>query len=115
LTDTVRDAESETPVYRPNKGFVIKKAATRQNVLDAFYREAAVGGGGAACFYPNHSIVARKGKRFVRLTICYTCGEFGVSGSFGSWMRGFSTADPILSEELINRLIAKYGVETKPR
>jgi hypothetical protein len=113
LTDTIAEKPEEKPVYIPNKRFVIKKAATRASVLEAFYREAAVGGGGAACFYPNHSIVARKGKRFVRLTICYTCGEFGVSGSFGSWMRGFSTSDPILSEAIINRLLEKYGMPVK--
>src|ERR1043165_158612 len=53
-TDTVREGVDEKPVYKPNKKYVIKKASTRTNVLNAFYRDAAVGGNGAACFFPNH-------------------------------------------------------------
>jgi hypothetical protein len=114
-TDTVREKRDEKPDYIPNKKYVIKKAATQTKVLNAFYRDIAVGGNGAACFYPNHSIIARKGKKFVELTICYTCGEFVVTGSFGKWSRGLSTNDPMLSEELITRLIEKYGVSMKAR
>lgn len=112
-TDTVGESRDEKPDYIPNKKYVIKKAATRTKVLDTFYRDAAIGGNGAACFFPNHSIVARKGKKFIELTICYTCGKFVVSGSFGKWSRGLSTDDPILSEALINRLLEKYGVPIK--
>ena len=113
-TDTISEEPKEKPVYIPNKKYVIKKASTRMKVLNAFYRDVAVGGNGAACFYPNHSIFARQGKKFIKLTICYTCGEFVVSGSFGQWSRGLSTNDPILSEGLINRLLEKYGVPIKP-
>jgi hypothetical protein len=108
-TDTISEEPEEKPVYQPNKKYVIKRAATRSRVLNAFYRDIATGGNGAACFYPNHSIVARKGKRHVRLTICYTCGEFVVSGSFGEWDAGLNTDDPIFSEEIIKRLLEKYG------
>ena len=114
-TDTVREGVDEKPVYKPNKKYVIKESSTRTKVLNAFYRDVAVGGNGAACFFPNHSIVAGKGNKTLKLTICYTCGEFAVSGSFGKWSRGLSTNDPILSEALINRLLEKYGVPMKAR
>jgi len=114
-TDTISEEPQEKPVYIPNKKYVIQKAATRAKVLNAFYRDVAVGGNGAACFYPNHSIVARKCRRTVTLTICYTCGEFAVSGAFGRWSRGLSTNDPILSETIINRLLEKFGVPIKAK
>jgi len=114
-TDTVSEEPEKKPEYVPNRKYVIRKAATRDRVLRAFYYDIATGGSGAACFYPNHSIVARKGKRTVTLTICYTCGEFVVSGAFGKWSRGLSTKDPIPSEALINRLLEKYGVPIKTR
>ncbi len=112
-TDTIRESADEKPVYRPNKKLVVKNKTTRLKVLNSFYRDLATGGNGAACFYPNHSIVARKGKMFVKLTICYTCGEFQATGSFGEWNAGISTLDPILSELLIDSLIEKYGVAMK--
>lgn len=114
-TDTVQETPDEKPVYKPNKRLVIKKASTRAKVLNAFFYDIATGGNGAACFYPNHSFVARRGKKFIRLTICYTCGEFTASGSFGQWDAGISTKDPISSEVLINRLLEKYGVPVPAR
>src|SRR5215204_4600128 len=48
-TDTISEKPEEKPVYRPNKKYVVKRAATRSRVLNAFYRDIATGGNGAAC------------------------------------------------------------------
>jgi hypothetical protein len=112
--DTVQEAPDVKPVYTPNRKYVVRKSVTRTKVLTAFYRDIATGGNGSACFYPNHSIIARKGRKSVTLTICYTCGEFVVSGSLGEWDAGISTRDPIASEELLNALLKKYGAAAKP-
>lgn len=111
ITDTIQEPVTEKPVYKPNKSYVIKNAGTRKKVLDLFYWDLALGGGDAACYYPNHSIIARKGRKTLNIDICYTCHKFVVSGSFGGWQGGM-WGEP-RSEELIDRLIDKYGAPYK--
>ena len=111
LTDTIREPVDEKPVYIPNKSYLIKNAATRKKVLDYFFWDVANGGGDAACFYPNHSIIAINGNKKVSIDICYTCNEIFVSGAFGQWQSGIY-GEPI-SEDLINKLIEQNGVPIK--
>lgn len=110
-TDTNHEPVDEKPVYTPNRKYVIKKTATQKKILNAFYKDLAMGGSGAACFYPNHSIIARKGEKNVTIVICFTCHEIAVSGSFGKWDAGMY-GEPH-SEDLMNDLLSKYGVAAK--
>ena len=111
LTDTIREPVDEKPIYIPNKSYVVKNAVTRKKVLDFFYWDVANGGGDAACYYPNHSIIAKKGNKTVSINICYPCNKFVVSGAFGKCSVGL-WGEPI-SEDLINKLIEQNGVPIK--
>jgi hypothetical protein len=112
LTDTVRENVQDPP-YIPNWKYVIRDATTRKKVLYTFYRDLALGGNGAACFYPNHSIIARQGRKEVKIVICFTCHEFVVNGAFGNWDGGMDSEPK--AEDVLDRLIVKNGARIPPK
>jgi hypothetical protein len=111
-TDTKQEPVDEKPIYTPNRKYAIKKAATQKKVLFSFYKDLATGGsGGAACWSPNHTIIARRRGEEVTIFICFTCHKIVVSGAFGEWS-AVMRSEPS-SEDLINDLLFKYGVSAR--
>lgn len=97
--------------YVPNIKSEITDKSLRNKLLTAFYQDSIFGDVGAACYLPNHTILATKGEQKVAIEICYGCGKYYVEGSLGKFNGGFNSETK--SDIILKEILTKDGIDIK--
>lgn len=91
----------------------ITDSSLKKAILDSFYFDTIKSrdGESKACWNPRHRLIAKHQGKTVDILICFECGHYEVSGSFGEISGSLGA---IKSLPLIDEVIEKYGVDVQP-
>ncbi|HZH34115.1 MAG TPA: hypothetical protein VEX64_04695 [Pyrinomonadaceae bacterium] len=81
--------------------------------MEAYYADIANPGSSAACWLPNHKLIAERGEEKVEIEICYMCSRFAGKSSSGKFDGSFKHETVPQSENVLNRILLNQGVEIK--
>lgn len=105
--------DQDAMIFEPNRRLEIIDSKQKQEILDAFYFDAANADYPAICFQPHHALRATKGGTVLVIEICFSCSRFEGAGSLQS-VSGTIVREGRRSEEFFDRILKEQGTDYKP-
>ena len=110
--DTGKTKFDDSRDFNPNRIAMISTERQKEEILRAFYLDAASDEPPAVCYEPHHAIRATYKGTTAEIEICFSCSRFVVTSLPGR-PQGTLVRDGRRSEDLLTKIIQEVGVELK--
>lgn len=99
--------------FTPNQMAKISNPALKKQFLNGFLADIKDGKDSSESWNPQHGLRVSGKNQNVTIFLCYSCGKFRITGSFGDFNGKISGSGSNVSEKIINDFIDKYAQEVE--